>query len=259
MQAGKQHTSKLPLVPPACTAPMASQKREAALGASTGAARAGHRGRLGRRFGLVRGHRGRLDRAGLGDQALVRGLAPRVVDGARQGQDSGPVHPERHSLALAPLPDPAQLGPVLQQHQVMRCPKTDAAGVKKQIQCGQSAHTDCLWHGGKGGTREGFPDPDPPPWRHPYPRCLCVPPPSGESNTGLTSEKSTWMSCGYGGGGGLVGPPRTHTPAPGLTRGSAPPSGRWQTGGPGPNSFHVSVNVSRVGMGRGNGRPVAAV
>ena len=25
------------------------------------------------------------------------------------------------------------------------------------------------------------------------------------------------------------------------------------------NSFHVSVNVSRVGMGRGNGRPVAAV
>ena len=38
MQAGKQHTSKLPLVPPACTAPMASRKREAALGASTGAA-----------------------------------------------------------------------------------------------------------------------------------------------------------------------------------------------------------------------------
>ena len=43
----------------------------------------------------------------------------------------------------------------------MRRPKTDAAGVEKQIQCGQSAHTDCLWHGGKGGTREGFPDPPP--------------------------------------------------------------------------------------------------
>ena len=26
---------------------------------------------------------------------------------------AGPVHPEGHSLALAPLPDPAQLGPVL--------------------------------------------------------------------------------------------------------------------------------------------------
>ena len=37
MQASKQHTSNLPLVPPACTAPMASRKREAALGASTGA------------------------------------------------------------------------------------------------------------------------------------------------------------------------------------------------------------------------------
>ena len=44
----------------------------------------------------------------------------------------------------------------------MRRPETDAAGVKKQIQCGQGARNDCLWHGGKGGTREGFPDPDPP-------------------------------------------------------------------------------------------------
>ena len=37
MQASKQHTLKVALVPPACTAPMASRKREAALGASTGA------------------------------------------------------------------------------------------------------------------------------------------------------------------------------------------------------------------------------
>ena len=37
MHAGKQHNSKVPLVPPDCTAPMASRKREAALGASTGA------------------------------------------------------------------------------------------------------------------------------------------------------------------------------------------------------------------------------
>ena len=37
MEAGKQHTSKVPLAPPACNAPMASQKREAALGACTGA------------------------------------------------------------------------------------------------------------------------------------------------------------------------------------------------------------------------------
>ena len=36
-----------------------------------------------------------------------------------------------------------------------------------------------------------------------------------------------------GGGKKLVDPPRTPAPAPELSRGSAPPSGRWQTGGPG--------------------------
>ena len=82
------------------------EERGCTGGLHTGS-RAGHRGRLGGRLSHVRGHRGRLDRAGLGDQALVRGLAPRVLDGPGQGQDSGQVHPECHGLALAPVPNPA--------------------------------------------------------------------------------------------------------------------------------------------------------
>ena len=186
MQAGKQHTSKLPFTPPACTAPMASRNSEAALGACTGATRAPPLAiGAARAPGLaaVAATAADLTARDWGTKPSYEGWHSGFVDGAGQGQHSGPVHPEGHNLALAPLPNPAQLGLVLQQHQVMRRPKTGAADVKKQIQCGQGAHTDCLWHGGKGGTREGFPDLDPP-WRHPYPRCLCVPPPSGESNTG---------------------------------------------------------------------------
>ena len=185
------------------------------------------------RFGRGRDRGRRLDGAGLWDQALVRGLAPRVVDGAGQGQHSGPVHPEGHSLALAPLPDPAQLGPVLQQHQVMRRPKTDAAGVEKQIQCRQGARTDCFWHGGKGGTREGFPDPDPP-LEASLPR---VPPcfPSFRQIKPRINRRNIHMTVmwPWGGRKKRVDPPRTPRAASGVTRGSAPPFGRLLIGGPG--------------------------
>ena len=147
MQAGKQHTSKHPFTPPACTAPMASRKSAAALGASTGAIGApalAIGAAWARGLAAVAATTADLTARDCGDQALVRGLAPRVVDGGGQDQHGGPVHPEGNSLALAPLPDPTQLGPVLQQHQVMRRPKTDAAGVKKQIKCRHGARTDCL-------------------------------------------------------------------------------------------------------------------
>ena len=44
----------------------------------------------------------------------------------------------------------------------MRRPKTDAAGVEKQIQCGQGARTDCLCMGARGAPGRGFQTQTPP-------------------------------------------------------------------------------------------------
>ena len=108
INAGKQATYLETSVGAACLqCPHGLSLERGCIGGLHEGFRAGHRGRLGRRLGHVRGRRDRLDRVGLGDQALVRGLTPRVVDGLGQGQDSGPVHPEHPGLALAPLLDPA--------------------------------------------------------------------------------------------------------------------------------------------------------